>query len=85
MKLRNLIMMMLDEMASGNYESIWICTESEENAPVYVICDSDKNYKEKAMSYLRVFGYRRVIKVEDRSVNIDYINYKGYRVIVKGR
>lgn len=84
MRLRNLIMMMLDEIASCRYEGIWICTE-EEDSPVYVIWGLDKDYKEKAMDYLRVFGQRRVIKVVEHSVDNEHITYEGYRVLVESR
>ena len=84
MRLRNLIMMMLDEVASCKYENIWISTE-EEDSPVYVIWGLDKDYKEKAMDYLKVFGQRRVIMVVENTVDNDHISYDGYRVIVESR
>ena len=84
MRLRNLIMMMLDEMASCRYECVWIRSEKEDSAE-YVIWVMDEDYKEKAMDFLRVFGQRRVIKVVEHSVDNEHITYKGYRVIVESR
>lgn len=84
MRLRNLIMMMLDEMASCRYECVWICTE-DDPTPIHVIWGLDKDFKEKAMDYLRVFGQRKVSLVVAYTEENEYITYEGYRVIVESR
>ena len=84
MKLRNLIMMMLDEIASCRYECVWICTE-DDPTPIFVIWGMDEDYKEKAMNYLKVFGQRKVTLVVEYTVDNEHVSYEGYRVIVESR